>query len=287
MEIGFGLPNAVPGTTGEQLMECARRAEQRGFATLATLDRVVYDSHDPFVAFAAAAAVTERIELTTAILVGPPRGNGVLVAKQAATVQAISGGRFTLGIGLGARDDDYEASGIPASGKGERLDEQLANIRRVWDGEEFGYAGAVGPRPDTRPSILVGGGVEASFQRVARYGDGWILGAQPPDVFAKGAESVRAAWSEAGRDGEPRLEAINYFALGPDAEAQAKEDLGHYYAWLGDEIAGMISGSAATSEDEVKQFVSGFEEVGCQRLILFATSSDPEQVDLLADAVGL
>jgi alkanesulfonate monooxygenase SsuD/methylene tetrahydromethanopterin reductase-like flavin-dependent oxidoreductase (luciferase family) len=287
MEIGFGLPNAVNGTSGEQLMECARRAEQRGFASLGTLDRIVYDSHDPFVALAAAAAATERIELTTAILLGPPRGNGALVAKQAATLQALSGGRFNLGIGLGAREDDYETVGIPASDRGKRFDEQLETIRRVWEGESFGYAGAVGPPPDPRPPILVGGGVEASFRRAAEYGDGWIVAAQPPDVFAEGAEGVRTAWSETGRDGEPRLEGINYFALGPDAAAQAKEDLGDYYAWLGDEIAGMIGGSAATSEEEVKRVVAGFEEAGCQRLILFAASSDPQQVDLLADAVGL
>lgn len=287
MEIGIGLPNAVPGTSGEQIIEFARRADARGFSTLGALDRVVYDSHEPLVAFAAAAAVTERIGLTTAIVVGPPRGNDVLLAKQAATVQALSGGRLTLGIGLGARDDDYEASGVPASGKGKRLDQQLDTVRRVWNGEEFGYAGAVGPRPDRPPAILVGGAVEASFKRVAKYGDGWIMAAQAPDAFADGAEGVRSAWSEAGRDGEPRLEAIGYFALGPDAEANAKKDLGHYYAWLGEEIAEMISGSAATSEEMVNQYVSGFDEAGCQRLTLFATSADAEQVDLLADAVGL
>ena len=287
MEIGIGLPNAVPGTRGEQLVEFARRAETRGFSTLGALDRIVYDSHDPLVAFAAAAAATERIGLTTAILVAPPRGSGALIAKQAATVQALSGGRLTLGIGLGAREDDYEATGVPASGKGKRLDEQLETIRRVWEGEDFGYAGAIGPRVDPPPSILVGGSVEASFRRAAKFGDGWIMGGGTPDQFAEGAEGARSAWSEAGREGEPRLEAITYFGLGPDGEETANKDLHHYYAWLGEEIAGMIAGSAATSEEVVSQYVSAFGDVGCQRLIFFATSPDAEQVDLLADAAGL
>jgi alkanesulfonate monooxygenase SsuD/methylene tetrahydromethanopterin reductase-like flavin-dependent oxidoreductase (luciferase family) len=287
MEIGIGMPNAVPGTSGEQIIEFARRAEARGFSTLGALDRVVYDSHEPLTAFAAAGAVTERIELTTAIVVGPPRANDVLLAKQAATVQALSGGRLTLGIGLGARDDDYEASGVPTSGKGRRLDRQLETIKRVWSGEEFGFAGAVGPQPDAPPQILVGGSVEASFRRAAKYGAGWIMGGGTPDQFAEGAEGVRSAWSEAGREGAPRLESIGYFALGPDAEATAKKDLGHYYAWLGEEMAGMIAGSAATSEEMVGQYMSAFEDAGCQRLTLFATSADAGQVDLLADAAGL
>ena len=286
MEIGIGLPNAVPGTTGGELIDFARRAEERGFSTLGTLDRIVYDSHEPLVAFGAAAAVTERIGLTTAIVVGPPRANDVLLAKQAATVQALSGGRLTLGIGLGARDDDYEASGVSTGGRGARLDRQLETIKRVWDGEDFGYAGAVGPSPDPQPPILVGGGVEASFRRAAEYGDGWIMGGGTPEQFAEGSQGARSAWSEA-RDGEPRLEAITYFGLGPDGETKAKEDLHHYYAWLGEEMAGMIAGSAATSEETVSQYVSAFAEVGCQRLIFFATSSDSQQVDLLADAAGL
>jgi alkanesulfonate monooxygenase SsuD/methylene tetrahydromethanopterin reductase-like flavin-dependent oxidoreductase (luciferase family) len=287
MEIGIGLPNAVPGTTGAQIIDFARRAEERGFSTLGTLDRIVYDSYDPLVAFAAAAAVTERIGLTTAVLVAPPRGNGVLIAKQAASVQALSGGRLTLGIALGARDDDYESAGVPTSGKGKRFDQQLETIKRVWDGEEFGYAGAIGPRPDPPPPMLIGGSVEASFRRAAQYGDGWIMGGGTPDQFAEGSAGVRSAWSEAGREGEPRLEAITYFGLGPDGEKNANEDLHHYYAWLGEEMAGMIAGSAATSEEMVQQYVSAFEGAGCQRLTFFPTSSDAEQADLLADAAGL
>ena len=111
MKIAIGLPNAVAGTTGKQIIDFSRRAEERGFSSLGTIDRIVYDNYDPFSALAAAAAATERIGLATTVAIAPPHGNDVLLAKRALTVQALSGGRLMLGMGLGGRDDDYEASG--------------------------------------------------------------------------------------------------------------------------------------------------------------------------------
>jgi alkanesulfonate monooxygenase SsuD/methylene tetrahydromethanopterin reductase-like flavin-dependent oxidoreductase (luciferase family) len=287
MDIGVGLPNAVKGTEGSDLVEFARRAEARGFSTLGTIDRIVYDNYDPFVALAAAAAVTERISLATTVCIAPPRRNDVLVAKQALSVHAVSGGRFRFMAGLGARGDDYEASGEPTSGRGERFDELLRTVRRVFDGEEFGFAGAVGPRAAGAPPFIVAGHVEAAFRRTVEFGEGWIMGGGPPDQFAELSQGVKAAWSDAGRDGDPYLGSLAYFSLGPDAEENAKQNIGDYYAFLGDEMANTIAGSAATSEEMVKQYLGAFEEAGCTELILFPGSSDPGQVDLLADAAGL
>ena len=101
-----------PTSTGEQLTEFARRAEAQGFSSLGTIDRIVYGNWEPLVALAAAAVVTERIELMTTVMLGPLRLNAVQTAKQALTVNQLSGGRLTLGIGLGARGDDYEVSGV-------------------------------------------------------------------------------------------------------------------------------------------------------------------------------
>src|ERR671916_2971566 len=124
MEVGIGLPNAVKGVTGKQLVEFGRAAEEAGFPSLGALDRVVYHSYEPLVTFGAIAAVTERIRLTTAIVLAPLRSTPVL-AKQAAAVQELSGGRLVLGMGLGARDDDYHASDIAMGPKGKRFSEQL------------------------------------------------------------------------------------------------------------------------------------------------------------------
>lgn len=281
MDVAIGLPNAVPGTGGSQLTEWARRAEARGFSSLGTIDRVLYDNYEPLIALAAAAAVTERIGLATTVLLGPLRTNEVELAKQALSVNALSGGRLTLGVGLGGRDDDYAASGVELKGRGRRLDEMLERIGEIWQGEE------VGPAAGGTPRLVLGGHADASFARAARFGEGWIAAGSGPDQFREGAGKAKAAWADAGRDGAPRLMALAYFALGENAEADANDSLGDYYAWLGKEIAAMIVGSAAKDSDTVRRYVAAYEEAGCDELVFCPSSSDPAQVDLLADALGL
>ena len=283
MDIGIGLPTTIPGVTREQVLEWARRAEQRGFSSLGTIDRLVYGNYEPLIALAAAAAVTERIRLATTILLAPLRGDGAMLAKQAATLQHFSGGRLVLGVAVGGREDDYEAAGIDFHARGRLFDEMLEEWRKVWAGESFGFAGAIGPQ--ARPEVILGGGADVVFERAANHGDGWVFGGGPPAGFRAGAERMQAAWDAAGRSGAPRNIAIAYYALGSGAREAADRSLRDYYAFLGDEIAGMIAGGAATDADTVKGWVAGFAEVGCDEMILFPSSPDPEQVDLLADAV--
>src|SRR5688500_14379614 len=111
MQVGIGLPNTVRGATGEILLEWARRADAAPFASLGVFDRLLYDSFDPMMALAAAAGVTGRIRLATTIITGPLR-NDALLAKEAASLDALSGGRLTMGIALGARKEDYDAAGV-------------------------------------------------------------------------------------------------------------------------------------------------------------------------------
>jgi alkanesulfonate monooxygenase SsuD/methylene tetrahydromethanopterin reductase-like flavin-dependent oxidoreductase (luciferase family) len=281
MDVAIGLPSTVPGATGDQLLEWARRAEARGFSSLGTIDRVVYDNYEPLLALAAAAAVTERIGLCTSVLLGPLRSNHAELAKQALSLNAISGGRFTLGIALGGREDDYEISEVEFRGRGKRFDRELQRIKEIWE------RGEVGPSVVSPPRMVIGGHADASFQRVARFGDGWIAGGAGPDEFAAMLDKMKAAWAEAGREGEPRAMGLAYFGLGENAVAEAREELTGYYAWLGEETAEYIANSAATDAETVKQYLAAFEGAGCQELILFPTSSDPAQVDLLADAAGL
>jgi alkanesulfonate monooxygenase SsuD/methylene tetrahydromethanopterin reductase-like flavin-dependent oxidoreductase (luciferase family) len=285
MRIGIGLPTTIPGVQGQEVIDAARRAEAAGFSALGTIDRVVYPNYEPLIAFAAAAAVTERIRLMTAIAIIPYRQNAALVAKQAATLQHLSGGRFVFGVAVGGRPDDYEVSGVPMAGRGRRFEEMLDQMKRLWAGEEVGYAGGVGPDvSDNPPPLIVGGQVDATFRRAAAYGDGWIMGGGDAAMFAEARGKLETAFREAGRTDEPAAMSLTYFSLDEDPEQQARRTIGHYYSFM-PEYADMVVAGVAKGEDEVKERVRAFQEAGCDELIMFPASSSPEQVDKLAAAV--
>src|SRR2546430_633373 len=172
MDIGIGLPNPIPGIRGDLLVEWSRRAEDRGFSSLATIDRIAYPSYESLVTLSAAAGATERIGLLTNVLLGPTR-NAVLLAKVAASVDQISNGRLTLGAAVGAREDDFLATGQDFSTRGRRWDEALEVMHRAWKGELV--AGARRPVCPTPTNgwgvpILVGGTSPAALARTARWG---------------------------------------------------------------------------------------------------------------------
>lgn len=283
MDIGIGLPNAVRGVDRRGIVDWARRAEQAGFSSLGTIDRIVYPNYESLIALAAAAAVTERIRLLTDILIAPLRTNTALLAKQAATLDSLSEGRLSLGLAPGGREDDYEASGADFRSRGRAFDRQLDELRGVWSG-----GGELGPPPANgrAPELLIGGTSDAAFRRTVEHADGWTLGGGTPDMFASAREKLRDAWRAAGRDAEPRTVVLFYFALGPDAEQAAARSLGDYYAFLGD-YAQQIVQSAAKDEQTVKAYLDGFEQAGADEVICFPASTDPDQVNLLARAAGL
>ena len=288
MEIAIGVPNTVKGTSGKQLTEWARAADEAGFSSLGTIDRIAYPNYEPLVALSAAAAVTERIRLATTVMLGPLRGNPAMVAKQALSVDALAGGgRMVLGIAIGAREDDYEISSASMSERGAWLDDALPRIRRIWNGEGE-IESRVGPgAAGAGPSLIVGGVADAALDRAARHGDGWILGGGAPEQFSALAEKLGVAWERHEREGSPRKMALAYFSLGPDAEDNARRSLGDYYAFLGEDLAAMIVDSAATDADTVRAYASAFEDAGCDELFFMPSSSEPEQVSLLAEAAGL
>jgi alkanesulfonate monooxygenase SsuD/methylene tetrahydromethanopterin reductase-like flavin-dependent oxidoreductase (luciferase family) len=280
MKVGIGLPNAVRGVDRAGIVQWAQRAEQVGFASLGTLDRLVYSNYESLIALAAAAAVTERIELVTDILIAPLRSNTALLAKQAATIDSLSRGRLTLGLAPGGRPDDFEASGVDFSRRGRIFEQQLEEMTAVWRGER-----GIGPAPrqDGRPGLLIGGRTDAAYQRAAKYADGWTIGGGAPDMITQARDKLTAAWSAAGRTDRPRTMALFYFALGADAEKMASDSLGHYYAFLGD-YAQQVVASAAKDADTVRQYLAGFDAAGTDDVICFPASADVSQVDRLAEA---
>jgi alkanesulfonate monooxygenase SsuD/methylene tetrahydromethanopterin reductase-like flavin-dependent oxidoreductase (luciferase family) len=278
MNVGIGLPNAVRGVEREGILDWAQRAEQAGFSALGTIDRIAYGNYESLVTLAAAAAVTERIRLMTDILLAPLRTNTPLFAKQAATVDSISRGRLDLGIALGARENDYEVSGVDYAERGAIFDRQLEELEQLWQGDEVGPP----PAEPGGPRLLIGGAVDKAYRRAARYAAGWTAGGGGPDAFAEGREKVRAAWRDAGRDGEPYTVALFYFALGSDARDKAERGVGDYYSFLGDYRSQVVD-SVATSGEMLEQYLGAFEQAGADEVICFPAWTDLDDVERLAE----
>lgn len=275
MRVGIGLPNGIPGTPGEAIVEWAARAEAGPFTSLGVIDRLAYDAHEPLACLAAAAAVTQRVRLASMVVIAPLRGTGTL-ASESATIDSLSGGRLTLGLAVGARSDDYRAAGIDHRGRGARFEEQLARLRDLWGSR---------PGPKASPELLVGGGSDAAFARVGRYADGYVHGGGPTRAFSRAAERARTAWTDLGRPGSPALWGQSYFALGEDAVAHGREYMRDYYAFTGPFAERIVEGLLTTPQQIAAQ-VRGYAEAGCDELVLLPTVTDLEQVERLADVVG-
>jgi alkanesulfonate monooxygenase SsuD/methylene tetrahydromethanopterin reductase-like flavin-dependent oxidoreductase (luciferase family) len=284
MRIGIGLPNTIPGTPGPRLTEWARRAEAHGFSTLATIGRLVFPTYDEFQALTAAAAVTERIELFTNTAIGPVYDKALL-AKLAAGLDQVSEGRFTLGLAVGWRDEDFVVAGKSYADRGARFDEEIDFMLRAWRGELVeGATKGLTPTPtDGRSVPLAFGGTAApTFRRVAQHGVGFTAGGGTPEQARELFEQTRTAWAAAGREGAPRQWALTYFVLGAGGRETAAAYLTDYYGDWGPGMAQAIPGDA----DGLRAAADAFEAAGADELIFDPVSSDLEQLEGLADALG-
>ncbi|MFL4493390.1 LLM class flavin-dependent oxidoreductase [Streptomyces sp. VTCC 41912] len=282
MSVGLGLPISDP----TRLLTWARRADASPFSTVALLDRLVYANPEPLVTLAALAGATTRVRLQTEVLLAPLHRTALL-AKQAATLDLLSGGRFTLGIGIGGRADDYLAAGVDLRTRGRRLDGQLAALRRLWAGGPLSAdVGPVGPAPARPggPEVLFGGFVPAVVERVARWGDGFLGAALPSHQMDQLFRDVEAAWERAGRAGRPRLLAQVNVALGPAAVVdRARHELRAYYGatpYTDHVVDGLL-----TTPGTLREAVAGYFASGADEVMLYCWSPDPDQVERLADAV--
>jgi alkanesulfonate monooxygenase SsuD/methylene tetrahydromethanopterin reductase-like flavin-dependent oxidoreductase (luciferase family) len=290
IHIAIGLPARVAGVRPDFLLEWAVRADDGPFSSLAVADRVVYDAVEPVTALAAAAGVTQRIRLLTSVLIGPTRET-TLLARQAASIDALSGGRLTLGLGIGIRENDYEATGFDFHRRGRRLDEQLAILRRLWAGEPLDdRVGPIGPRPARHggPEVLIGGYVDAVARRVAAWGDGFMApGGGEPARMTELWALIREAWNRAGRAGRPRWVGGTYFALGRNADENAASYIRANYAF-NPALAERRLRGIPTTPAAVRAAIERQAAMGVDELVLRPCAADFDSLDRLADiAAGL
>lgn len=285
MKVGIGLPTTVVGVSGALLVEWARQADALGFSSLGLIDRIAYPNYEVMTTLGAAAAVTSTIRLMPAVLLGPTRSTGLL-AKQAATVDALSNGRLTLGLGIGARTDDYAATDSSHRDRGRRFAEQLATLKRLWRGEPFSDEVApIGPAPVQAggPELLIGAFAPNALERVGRWADGYI-GARPPAEMTDTFRLVEAGWRAAGRAGRPRFVCQGSFALGPDAAERGAVNVRAYYDYWPPRAEVIVQGMLTTPQ-AIRDYLSACEAIGADEVSLNATIADLDQVERLRDAL--
>ena len=288
MKIGIGLPANIPGVSRDSVLEWAHQADSGPFSSVAIIDRVVYPNWDPLITLAAAAAVTQRVRLMTTLLIAPVR-DATLLAKQAASIDVLAGGRLTLGLGVGRREDDYAAVSGRFDRRGRRFDEQLALMKRVWSGENpVDGAGPVGPEPiqSGGPELLIGAFAPAAIQRAGRWADGYLGGGGDPQAALAMYNTVVEEWENYSRDGSPRFVATNAFALGPGAADRGADQYRHYNQFLGAEAADQAAQRVLTSSEDIRRVIQEFDQVGLDEMVFLPQVTDLDQVDKLAEIVG-
>jgi alkanesulfonate monooxygenase SsuD/methylene tetrahydromethanopterin reductase-like flavin-dependent oxidoreductase (luciferase family) len=285
MKLGVGLPGYLGGAVGAAtVLDWARGADSAGFHGVAVHDRPCHDAWDPLTTLVAAAAVTERVRLATTVVLAPAYDEGLL-ARQAAVVDQVSGGRLDLGVGLGARAEDYQALGRSFERRGARLSAQLGRLHELWASavEHEQEGGVAGPAPVQRPHppLWVGGYADAAIGRAVRFGDGYLFGAPGVDVIAAKVPAIREAAERAGRGRFP-IGALAYVALSTDpAElAEGERLLKHYYGSLRKPFPQMVHcGDAA----EVGEALDAYRRAGLDVLYLFPVLPSPAQLDRWAE----
>jgi alkanesulfonate monooxygenase SsuD/methylene tetrahydromethanopterin reductase-like flavin-dependent oxidoreductase (luciferase family) len=291
MRVSMTLPSMVGGIDRDTILAWCRRIDDGPFHSLAVGERVTFDNTEQWVLLSAAAALTERVRIVPTVVVLPAHP-AALIAKQAATLDVLSAGRVTLGVGVGGRDEDYRALGAPDDRRHQRMDDQVALMRRVWAGEppEPGL-GPVGPPPVQRggPPVLAGSLGSRSIRRAAAWADGivgFMLSPHPDDAAAT-VVRIRAAWDAAHRVAPPLCATSFWYGLGDRAPERVRAYAIRYLGVFGEEIAAAMADEVSVvSEPALREALSDLAAAGCDEVFLVPTTADPTELDETAAIVA-
>lgn len=276
-----------------QLLQFFRRAEELGFDSLWVIDRLFHENGmaHPFVMLSYAAAATTTIGLGTGVVLLSVR-HPVEVAQQAATLDAMSGGRLSLGVSLGGRDNEYVAMAQPKEQRMGRLVEGIEVMRRLWQDGRVDFQGryyrlesaSIAPRPASIP-VIFGAVTPASLARAGRLADGWMQGGRgTPETYRDSWQQVQEAAVAAGRAAS-ELHSSKLFYVNPVSDVSAgtrelEQYLSLYYG-PGYPMEHTAVGPAAS----IAERIAAFGEAGCELMILGLPGPNLEKLELLASEV--
>jgi probable F420-dependent oxidoreductase len=294
-DIGLAWVTPAPLTKPENVVKFARQCEAMGCHSMWTIDRIAYDNLEPLTLLAAAAGATQNIRLGTSVLLGNLRHPSHL-AKTVATLDFISNGRITLGLGFGSRENDYLAVEVPFDHRGSRAVEQVELMKRLWTEDHVTHKGkffnvqnlTIGPRPVQKPHppLWTGGSAETALKRAGTWADGFICGSSAIPDFPATWEKVSGYAKAAGRDPNEITKAgLTFMAINHNQTKAVKtvEDyVMRYYGRLRADVANTsLVGSPLAVVDRIGSFLSK----GLDTLIIGLADPDPRQLDLFAEKV--
>ena len=287
------LPTMLPHGRREFVSWC-RRIDEGPWSGLAVPERVTFPSHSLLVQLAGAAALTERVRLWTTLVVLPAHSE-VQVAKDMASVDRLAGGRLTLGVGVGGREQDYRALGADFARRWQRMDDQVARMRAIWAQEPpFEGSEPVGPPPVQAdgPPIVAGVVGPKATARAAS----WAAGVNDPSsittvdeqALAGQRQKVFDAWAAAGRTDPPHFSTNLWFALGPDARDRLSDYVYRYLRIFDEGFARQTAARAPVhSPAALRDAAEAARRAGCDELFLVPTTADPAELDRAREALGI
>jgi len=291
MKIGLCMPYMVRDYNRERILTWARKIDQGPFDTLSCGERMTGHTYEMNTILSAAAAVTERVTLNASLYVLPMR-SAVMTAKEAATIDVISGGRMAVTVGVGGRENDYRAVGAPFTNRHQRLDDQVAEMKRVWRGEPiWDGADEVGPVSPQSPNIPLYSGAMGpkAIARAAKWADG-IYGCSMPgdrEGHQQIFDMAKAAWKAEGRAEKPYLIGSFWYSLSPDAETDLKSYVHGYMKYMGEDIAGYMSGAMTRhTPAAILEAIENVRAAGADELLLVPATAHYNEVDRLAELIA-
>jgi len=285
------IPSMIDRTDRDTFLAWCRRVDEGPFSTLAVGERITYHNLEMMTSLAAAASVTERVRLMSTVVILPMHPAN-LIAKQMATIDVISGGRLDVGVGVGGRDADFRAVEGRFDHRHQRMDDQVAQMRRVWAGEPAAPdLGPIGPRPVQAggPPVYAGVLGPKAIARAAQWAVGVTGFVTDPDQAQAELTfiNVRDAWDAAGRSEPPVLTTSFWYGLGADGDERARAYARRYLGIFGDDFAvAMADSMTMTTEAALLAGLGGLADAGCDEIILVPTTDDLDELDRTIEVIN-
>jgi alkanesulfonate monooxygenase SsuD/methylene tetrahydromethanopterin reductase-like flavin-dependent oxidoreductase (luciferase family) len=278
------------GMTREEFHCWFRDIDQGPFSSLSCGERIIGPSFDMRILLASAAALTERVEINTSLYVLPMH-NAVRAAKEIASLDVLSGGRLTVTLGYGGREQDYRAVNAEYRGRHARMDDQVAIMRHIWNQDPpFEGVDPVGPAPlqEGGPRLLTGAMGPKGMVRSARWADGvyaWSGNGERHEI-EKALQMADETWREAERSEAPYKLGGFWYSLADNGQQKLYDYCYNYLLIAGEDVARWMAESVHRSnEDAVREALDNLEAAGCEEAMLSPVTAERTEIDRLVQII--